>query len=97
MKVKNLNGTSRNVCSCGTWLKHWVKFNLKRQRLPMLCPACKRNLVEVGAHVQIADSSRNDWFIVPLCKECNNQSNRTVLDIGDCALAPANKSETCER
>lgn len=97
MRVTNLNGTSDKDCSCGSWLRHWALFNTKGQKLPKLCPACKQKLAEVGAHVQKADSDRNDWYIVPLCKGCNNQSSDVVFDIGDCALASANKAKTCDR
>ncbi len=26
MKIKNINGTSDNTCTCGSWLKHWEKL-----------------------------------------------------------------------
>ena len=52
MKVTNLNGTSDNACSCGSWLKHWERFNYARQSKPTICPACGRNFTEVGAHVK---------------------------------------------
>jgi hypothetical protein len=26
-KIKNINGTSDNDCSCGSWMKHWEKFS----------------------------------------------------------------------
>ena len=39
MKVTNINGTSEYDCSCGSWLKHWEKFNSAGQSKPYLCPA----------------------------------------------------------
>ena len=95
MKVTNLNGTSDNACSCGSWLKHWERFNYARQSKPTICPACGRNFTEVGAHVKKYQSDDLDWYIVPLCKSCNNQSSSTVLDIGNCSLAPASRFSTC--
>ena len=95
MKVTNINGTSEYDCSCGSWLKHWEKFNSTGQSKPYLCPACGSPFVEVGAHVQKFGSFDNKWYIVPLCKACNNKSNSTILDIGACALAPASRASTC--
>lgn len=95
MKVTNINGTSDNICSCGSWLKHWKKYNMAGQNIPYICPACGQNLTEVGAHVKKYNSSDDSWYIVPLCKSCNNKSSSAVLEIGNCALASANKSETC--
>lgn len=95
MKVTNINGTSEYSCSCGSWLKHWENFNKTGQKSPNICPACNSSYVEVGAHVQIYGSPDKSWYIVPLCKKCNNKSSYEVLDIGNCPLAPANKSTTC--
>jgi hypothetical protein len=97
MKVTNLNGTSDNTCSCGSWLKHWEKYNSAGSRIPSRCPACGKGTPDVGAHVQKYNSTDNAWYIVPLCYSCNKKTSSDVLDIGDCALAPANKSLTCGR
>ena len=95
MKVTNINGTSEYDCSCGSWLKHWEKFNSAGQSKPYLCPACGSPFVEVGAHVQKFGSFDDKWYIVPLCKACNNKSSSTILDIGNCSLAPASRALTC--
>ena len=95
LKVVNLNGSSDKSCSCGSWLKHWENYNSKGQRVPYLCPSCGLAKVEVGAHVRKYGSLDNDTYIVPLCKGCNNQSSSISLDIGDCALAPASRANTC--
>ena len=95
MKVTNINGTSDNTCLCGSWLKHWENYNSAGQSKPILCPACGIHLVEVGAHVQKYNSSDEKWYIVPLCKSCNNKSSNTILDVGSCALAPASRASTC--
>ena len=94
MKVKNINGTSDSTCKCASWLDHWKKFS--SQTLPAYCAekAC-RGKPEVGAHVQKDSSSDNSWYIVPLCKEHNGQTGKS-LEIGDTIkLAPANVSSTC--
>lgn len=95
MKVTNINGTSDNSCSCGSWLKHWRNYNFARQNIPGICPACGQSQVEVGAHVQKYASTDTKWYIVPLCRSCNNKSSNMILDIGNCPLALANKALTC--
>jgi hypothetical protein len=92
MKVKNINGTSQNICSCGSWLDHWKNFSGKS--LPAQCPeaSCKET-PEVGAHVQKDDSSDSNWYIIPLCKTHNNQTGKS-LEVYT-TLVPANVSETC--
>lgn len=94
MKVTNINGTSDNICSCGSWLDHWKKFS--KQSLPNYCP--EKNCIkkpEVGAHVQKDSVSDKGWYIVPLCKDCNAKTGSS-LEISDhIALVSANVSETC--
>ena len=72
-----------------------AKIYVRGQSKPYHCPACGSPFVEVGAHVQKHNSSDKNWYIVPLCKACNNKSSSTILDIGDCALAPASRTSTC--
>lgn len=62
MKVTNINGTSENSCSCGSWLKHWENFNKTGQKSPNICPACNSSYVEVGAHVQKYGSPDKSWY-----------------------------------
>jgi len=99
MKLKNINGTSESTstCACGSWLKHWEKFNTGNQTLPRYCPetSCTRTDL-VGAHVQKADSYDDKWYICPLCN-AHNRSSETLTVSDFIALAPANKSETCEK
>jgi hypothetical protein len=50
----------------------------------------------VGAHVQKANSSDNNWYICPLCISHNQSIDD--LEIADwIELAPANKKETCDK
>jgi len=94
MKVNNINGTSDNSCSCGSWLDHWKNYS--RQSLPTYCPekSCTKK-PEVGAHVQKDSSYDKDWYIIPLCSEHNRQT-RGSLEVGDSiALVSANTSQTC--
>ena len=71
MKVRNLNGTSQNDCSCGSWLKHWEKHSHKKADL---CSAygCMHKATK-GGHVQKEDPADMHWYIVPLCDSCNNR------------------------
>jgi hypothetical protein len=94
-KIKNINGTSDYSCKCGTWLKHWSNFS--KQPTPQYCveKTC-RNTDLLGAHVQKANSSDSNWYIVPLCNSHNKSSGE--LDISDsCTFVSANRKETCEK
>ena len=94
MKVKNINGTSQNICKCGSWLDHWKKFS--GQSLPSHCLEQKcLQKPEVGAHVQKNSSTDSSWYIIPLCKTHNAETGKspTVSDL--VALVSANVSKTC--
>lgn len=95
MKVNNINGTSQNVCRCGSWLDHWKAFS--GQSVPTYCPveACTQKPT-VGAHVQKDGSSDRRWYIVPLCTKCNGKKSESVtLSSTSVKFVPANVSETC--
>jgi len=94
MKVNNVNGTTGNVCKCGSWLEHWKKFS--GQSVPSYCPekSCTKK-PEVGAHIQRDTSADKGWYIIPLCKDCNAKTGKS-LDVSDnVKLVSANVSETC--
>jgi len=94
VRVNNINGTSQNICKCGSWLKHWENFS--NQSLPKYCPekACTK-APEVGAHVQKDDSSDRSWYIIPLCKDHNAMTGKS-LDVMDfIKLVSANVAQTC--
>jgi hypothetical protein len=93
MIVKNINGTSQSVCSCGSWLQHWRNFSNQQATI---CRAlgCGRNDL-VGAHVQKDVSYDNSWYIVPLCNGHNHASGSVELVAGT-VLVSANKKLTCE-
>lgn len=69
MKVKNINGTSKNTCYCGSWLQHWRNVS---GQIATICRAkgCS-NSVAVGAHVQKDVSYDSSWYIVPFCTTHN--------------------------
>lgn len=92
MKVKNINGTSDNVCNCGSWLAHWEKFSNKTAGL-----CTEKDCIEsaeVGAHVQKDSLTDSSWYIVPLCKKHN--ATKDPLDlVGTTTFVSANVSNTC--
>ena len=93
MKVRNMTGTSDNVCKCGSWLDHWKNFS--GQSMPTYCveEKCLKS-PEVGAHVRKAESSDKDWYIVPFCKDHNKSTD--ALEIPNSAkLVSADVSQTC--
>ena len=96
MKIRNINGTSDTICSCGTWFDHWKKFS--GQPSPAHCPAenCKKKDL-IGAHVQTFGGSADwKWHIYPLCWSHNTHSGE--LEVSDAYnLVSANKRETCEK
>jgi hypothetical protein len=102
MKVKNLKGTSPNVCNCGSWLNHWKNFRniyaISKTLLPkqircsvISCP----NLAELGGHVQKVNSNDKDWYIIPLCDRCNKKEGEELDIDNNTVLVSANVSETC--
>jgi hypothetical protein len=92
-KIKNINGTSDTICKCGSWLNHWEKFS--GQTIPTYCSETRcTNKDLVGAHVQKAYSTDNQWYIIPLCKSHNNSSGELEI-VDSVKFVSANKSETC--
>lgn len=75
-KVKNINGSSRFASPTGynTWLDYW---EAQTGRSAWSCSATdcheigRSNLV--GAHVRKVNSIDQNWYIVPLCRRCNNR------------------------
>lgn len=94
MKVKNINGTSDNVCSCGSWIQHWRNFS---GQTATICRAlgCSRTDLS-GAHVQKDVNYDNSWYIVPFCGAHNNATGSIELVAGT-NLVSANKKLTCDK
>ncbi len=94
MKVNNVNGTSDNTCKCGSWLDHWKKYG--GGTIPSYCAekSCTKK-PEVGAHVQKDSSTDTGWYIVPLCKEHNGQTGKSLEIMDSTTLVSANVSQTC--
>lgn len=91
MKVKNINGTSDNDCTCKGWLTHWENFSGKKAGM-CVEKSCTNNAT-VGAHVQ-KDSADRSWYIIPLCAIHNKQADEVEL-FGTPVFVSANVRETC--
>jgi len=84
-KVKNLNGTSTNTPPPGysSW-KAWWEAKKGRKFSSCSCGGCTYSAA-VGAHVQKVYGG-NEWYIVPLCRTCNNQSSSVIFEVRDADL-----------
>ena len=92
MRVKNINGTSQNKCSCGSWLQHWKNYSGQTARICRAKGCSSTDLL--GAHVQKAVSYDSSWYIVPFCKAHNHAIGSIELVDGT-RLVSANKNQTC--
>lgn len=83
--VKNLNGTSdREPKGFNSWKEFWEDKKGKSFDYCSNLECCE--IAEVGAHVQkVGYEESKEWYIVPLCKGCNNKSNKFKVD--RCCLA----------
>ena len=96
MKVKNLNGTSKRSCNCGTWINHWNNYNNGQIATVCRVIGCSRTDL-VGAHVKKITKGDNKEYIVPFCNLHNKQYNPIWIEINkgtDCVSA--NKQKTCK-
>jgi hypothetical protein len=92
--VNNVNGTSDNTCKCRSWLEHWSKFG--GGILPPSCreKVCTKNL-EFGTRVQKDSFKDKGWYIVPLCKDHNGQTGKSLDIMDGTTLVSADVSQTC--
>jgi hypothetical protein len=92
LQVRNLQGTSRHLCWCGSWIEHW-RCGSGGGRFTCAVVGCS-GPAEVGAHVKPVDLT--GWYIAPFCKGCNHWSNREILTLDRRTwLVRANVSLTC--
>lgn len=75
MYVKNVNGSGRYSAPSdySSWLEYW---EAQAGRKVTFCGAkgCLGTDL-VGAHVQKAYSDDTKWYIVPLCRSCNQRTD----------------------
>jgi hypothetical protein len=67
MKIKNINGTAENKCSCGSWLDHWRRFSGQGAYFCSVLGCSSIDLI--GAHIQ--KNGDQSWYICPLCTSHN--------------------------
>jgi hypothetical protein len=85
--IRNLRGTARRGCICGTWIDHWYN-ETRSTRLTCSVYGCGA-YATVGAHVEILNSTDRGHYIVPICHPCNMEPDEMDLKIG-IALVSAN-------
>lgn len=77
--VHNLHGTGdRDPSDDSTNWKDWWEKHTNKRFKKCSCVSCL-NDAEVGAHVQ-KDKGGNEWYIVPLCRKCNNKEDSFCVD-----------------
>ncbi len=96
MIITNINGTTDNICNCGSWLDHWLRFS--GQLLPPHCPEARCiDKPTVGAHIQLGGlMGGNEWYIIPLCQSHNRSVARLEVS-NSIRLVSANVGQTCGR
>ena len=93
--VKNLEGTSKRKCKCGSWIEHWRKFTgLNWSRCAVM--NCGKK-AEVGAHVIGMDERmKKQWWIAPFCKTHNFYKMKEMVYLDSrTVMASANVSISC--
>lgn len=86
--IKNLQNSSEYKFPEGytCFLKYWEdKSGRKIGNDKCYCPNCGREMSRekdniVGAHVYKVNSP-NKWYVVPLCKKCNDENNNSEMTI----------------
>lgn len=93
MLVHNIKGTSnRNPKGYESWIRFWL--DNKTCGTTTLCACCNKESWEVGGHVQEhGNHTRDYWYIVPLCKKCNNINNTTPFTVPQNQLVRVTKND----
>ena len=78
VNIKNIIGTSGQQLADG---RSWLDFYGGNKPIPGLCPVCRRNDVEVGAHVTVYGYPGT--YLAPLCKQCNHYTNTGWMHIDE--------------
>ena len=88
MRVRNLNEETQNTCSGSSLLAHWDRFS-RQTAYRCFVKGCT-NKCSVGGRVQKDASADKNWYIIPLCDDCNKKRGQD-LEVWDMArLIPAN-------
>lgn len=96
VEVKNINGTSKDRYSNPKGYSSWVTYWENKSLLPFptycQCEECY-NHAKVGAHVRKTNGD-NKWYIVPLCYECNK--NTESFNVDENYLVEVNNKDTVD-
>lgn len=85
MKVRNVNGTSRFIPrGYNSWLDYWEKQTGKSATICSANSCWGTDLV--GAHVQKVNSTDKCYYIVPLCRQCNQRTDE--FEVNQYLLVP---------
>lgn len=98
VKVKNIHNTSkeRYAESYPKQYKSWINYWEHKCPYSFLLDKCANENCngrkEDGAHV-IKEGSEKDrkWYIVPLCKKCNNPNNKSYFEVDEDYLVPVSE------
>jgi len=93
IKVKNINGSafySKPPKGYDSWLDYWEQQTglIAKECHKLGCRITGRDNL-VGAHVIKADSVDRHYYIVPLCKGCNNRTDEFYV-FGPLVPCPSN-------
>jgi hypothetical protein len=80
MRVKNLNKAGRDKSSSGSWLRHWEKHSGQNAWMCYVQGCIGRP--SAGGRVQKDSLVDRNWYVIPLCADCNDKSGQN-LDIWD--------------
>jgi len=80
MIVRNLNGLAQNRYSGTVLLAHWDRFS-RQTAYRCFVKGC-RNKCTVGGCVQKDGAADENWYIIPLCDDCNRKKSQS-LEIWD--------------
>jgi hypothetical protein len=90
MRVKNLNKATQGRSS-GSWLTFWEKHTGQNAWMCYAQGCIGRP--SAGGRVQKDSPIDRNWYVIPLCADCNDHSGQD-LDIWDEAtLVPARENE----
>ena len=89
--VKNLHEGESDPGSkgCSSWREYWEKKS-KKSFSQCSRKGCSSDS-EDGAHVILSRGNDRSWYIVPLCKACNNPNNTEEFLVKRNDLVPINR------
>ena len=92
MLVRNVKGTSRFNCKCGSWLDHYNRFGGLKSNYCVVEDCL--NLAAVGAHIVKLIAFDQDTYIIPMCKQ-HNASDKLLSVDDDYVTVKASRENTC--